>query len=215
MSTLRVPGATLHYKVRGSGPLLLLISGGSADPDLFDGVGALLGDRFTIATYDPRGNSRSPLDGPLRDLYIEELADDAHLLLAELTDEPAYVFGSSSGALTALELLVKHSDQARLIVAHEPPAFGLLPDAEEHYAFFESVHATYLSEGADAAMRLFGKGIGEERPGRPPTHTPNDGPHRQDEYAQSAPRENLAHPPMVCAPTLTRSPIPQAGWVAA
>jgi pimeloyl-ACP methyl ester carboxylesterase len=167
MGNLHVPGATLYYKAHGTGPVLLFISGGSADADLFDGVGAQFADRFTVVTYDPRGNARSPLDGPPRDLFIEELADDAHRLLLEVTEEPAYVFGSSSGALTAFELLVKHPEQVRLAVAHEPPAVALLPDAQEWRAFFESVHQTYLREGAKAAMRQFGVGVGEESAGRP------------------------------------------------
>ncbi|MEV6986901.1 hypothetical protein AB0M95_37370 [Sphaerisporangium sp. NPDC051017] len=35
---LRVDGATLHYEVRGTGPLLLLIPGGTGGAASFDGV---------------------------------------------------------------------------------------------------------------------------------------------------------------------------------
>jgi hypothetical protein len=31
-ATLKVPGATLYYEVRGAGPVLLLICGGSTTP---------------------------------------------------------------------------------------------------------------------------------------------------------------------------------------
>ena len=63
-NTLKVPGATLYYKVRGAGPLLLLICGGIYDAAGYAGLADRLADRYTVVTYDRRGNSRSPLDGP-------------------------------------------------------------------------------------------------------------------------------------------------------
>ena len=35
--TLKVPGATLHYETRGSGPVLLLVTGGAGDAGLYAG----------------------------------------------------------------------------------------------------------------------------------------------------------------------------------
>ena len=58
--TLPVPGATLFYKVLGSGPLLLLLPGGSGDAEAaFNGIAGHLADQFTLLTYDRRGLSRS------------------------------------------------------------------------------------------------------------------------------------------------------------
>jgi pimeloyl-ACP methyl ester carboxylesterase len=61
-------------------------------------------------------------------MSIEAHAEDAHLLLAELTVEPAYVFGSSLGALIGLVLVATHPDQVRLLVAHEAAVAQLLPE---------------------------------------------------------------------------------------
>ncbi|WP_017556945.1 alpha/beta fold hydrolase [Nocardiopsis baichengensis] len=36
--TLRVPGAELHYEIRGEGPLLLMVPGGSGVGEPFDAV---------------------------------------------------------------------------------------------------------------------------------------------------------------------------------
>jgi hypothetical protein len=36
--TLQLRGATLYYETRGSGPVLLLIAGGSSDAGIFEGV---------------------------------------------------------------------------------------------------------------------------------------------------------------------------------
>jgi pimeloyl-ACP methyl ester carboxylesterase len=65
--TLGVPGATLHYEVCGTAPLLLLIAGGPADAGGFAPIRNVLCDRYTVLTYDPRGLSRSPFDGEAQD----------------------------------------------------------------------------------------------------------------------------------------------------
>src|SRR2546430_8045246 len=88
-NALRVPGATLHYEVRGTGPVLLLICGGVYDAAGYAGLAAQLADRYTVVTYDRRGNSRSPLDGPPEPQQMAVHADDAHRVLAEVTDQPA------------------------------------------------------------------------------------------------------------------------------
>jgi hypothetical protein len=80
--TMKVAGATLYYEVRGSGPVLLMIPGGPADSDVFAGIAPMLAERYTVVTYDPRGDSRSPLDGTPEAWWAEVHADDASLLLA-------------------------------------------------------------------------------------------------------------------------------------
>jgi len=76
-NTLRVPGATLYHEVRGSGPVLLLICGGVYDAAGYAALADRLADRYTVVTYDRRGNSRSPLDGPPAPQRIEVHGDDA------------------------------------------------------------------------------------------------------------------------------------------
>jgi pimeloyl-ACP methyl ester carboxylesterase len=115
-----------------SGPVLLTIPGGPADSDVFAGIAPMLAERYTLVTYDPRGNSRSTLDGTPEAWRAEVHADDANLLLAAVGKEPAYVFGSSSGALVGLALAVRHPDRVHTLVAHEPPVTELLPDRQRH-----------------------------------------------------------------------------------
>ena len=127
--TLKVPGASLYYEVRGSGPVLLMMPGGPADAGAFRRIAGYLDSDYTVVTYDPRGLSHSPLDGPVKDERIVQIfADDAHRLLAATSNEPAFVFGSSGGAVIALELVARHPEQVRTLVPHEPPAPALLPD---------------------------------------------------------------------------------------
>ncbi|MFI6920627.1 alpha/beta fold hydrolase [Nonomuraea spiralis] len=153
--TLQVPGARLHYEVRGSGPLLLMIPGAPADAGTLTALATMLADRYTVVTYDQRGLSRSPLTGPPADTDVTVFAADASRLLAALTDEPAYVLGNSGGALTALELAARHPEQVRALVVHEPPLPELLPDRDQWRAAFQDVHDTYRDHGAGAAMGKF------------------------------------------------------------
>src|SRR5262244_297883 len=74
-NTLKVPGASLYHEVRGSGPVLLLICGGVYDAAGYAALAERLAGRYTVVTYDRRGNSRSPLDGPPSPQRIEVHGD--------------------------------------------------------------------------------------------------------------------------------------------
>ncbi|ARF58814.1 alpha/beta fold hydrolase [Streptomyces gilvosporeus] len=166
--TLKVPGATLHYERRGSGPVLLLIPGGAADAGLYAGMADDLAARYTVVSFDPRGLSRSPLDGPLTDQRVEVWSDDAHRLLQALSpDEDAYVYGSSSGAIVAVDLLARHPERLRRVVVHEPPLLELLDDPAPHRALFAEVRDVFRTDGAGAAMARFSQALG----GRPTERT--------------------------------------------
>ncbi|TME25623.1 MAG: alpha/beta fold hydrolase, partial [Chloroflexi bacterium] len=86
-----------------------MIPGGPADAGASQGIAAHLTDRYALVTYDPRGISRSVLNEPVEDRRVVEIfADDAHRLLATVGREPAFVFGTSGGALIGLDLGARH-----------------------------------------------------------------------------------------------------------
>jgi pimeloyl-ACP methyl ester carboxylesterase len=160
MSTLHVPGAQLWYEVSGSGPLLLLIPGGSGTGESFRQLTSYLISHYQVVTYDRRGFSRSTLDGPQD--YTQRLAtdaDDVRCLLESLSDQPARIFGNSSGALVALEVLTRSPERVQTVVAHEPPAVSLLPDAATWWAFFDGIYETSRKEGVAIARRQFAEGV--------------------------------------------------------
>jgi predicted RNA polymerase sigma factor/pimeloyl-ACP methyl ester carboxylesterase len=162
-STLKVPGATLFYEVQGSGPVLLLICGGIYDARAYGGLAQSLADRYTVVSYDRRGNSRSPLDGAPQRLNIAVHADDAYRLLRNLErDEPAHVFGNSSGAMFGMELAARHPDHVRTVVAHEPPIFELLPERDHWRTVIREVEDTFAQQGAGPAMGVFNAGFDGE-----------------------------------------------------
>ena len=55
-SLLKVPGAQIYYEVQGSGPVLMMISGGPTDAGIFSLLAAIVADRYTVVRNDPRGN---------------------------------------------------------------------------------------------------------------------------------------------------------------
>lgn len=160
IGSLRVNGAALHYEVRGQGPLLLLIPGGTGGAASFDGIADDLAAEYTVAAYDPRGMSRSTLDDLDAEQHVAEHADDAFRMLELLSPgEPAQVVGASSGAIVALHLLTAHPERIARVVAHEPPVVEVLPDAAEHRALLAHVQDTFLTQGLMPAMAVFAAGL--------------------------------------------------------
>ncbi|MFE6553658.1 alpha/beta fold hydrolase [Streptomyces sp. NPDC057746] len=166
--SLRVNGATLHYEVRGQGPLLLLIPGGTGGAATFEDIVDGLAAEYTVATYDPRGMSRSMLNEPEAEQTVAEHAEDALRIIELLSpDEPVRVFGASSGAIVALHLLSAHPERVARVVAHEPPVVEVLPDAADHRALLAHVRGTLRAQGLMPAMTVFAaglKGDGESAP---------------------------------------------------
>ncbi len=152
---LEVPGATLRYDVRGSGPLVLLVPGGAADSTIFAALVPHLVDDHTVVTFGPRGIGRSTLTGPAGEVAVQTQADDVHRLLAAITSQPARVFASSGGAVTALELVTRHPEQVHTLVLHEPPLVELLPDRDELRVAMDALAGTCRTAGPDVAMREF------------------------------------------------------------
>jgi len=165
-SFLKLTGAQIYYEVQGSGPVLLMIPGGPTDAGIFAAVAKFLTDRYTVVRYDPRGNSRSVLDGPPVEQDLDVHGDDACRLIEAMGNEPAFVLGSSGGAQIGLNLVARHRLRVSTLVAHEPPCMALLPVADDQRLFIEDVYNTYRSEGVGPAMGKFmaGAGIGGPPP---------------------------------------------------
>jgi pimeloyl-ACP methyl ester carboxylesterase len=156
--TLDVPGGNLRYDVReaeapSTEPVLLMIGYPMAATG-FTSLAEHFRDR-TVVTYDPRGVDRSESETLAGDSTPDDRAQDLHLLIERLGGDPVDIFASSGGAVNALALVAKHPEQVRTLVAHEPPAGSLLPDAEQASPAIVDIHETYMRDGFGAGMAKF------------------------------------------------------------
>ena len=155
--TLEVPGAVLTYDVRrnesSTEPVLMLI-GSPMGAAGFNALSSHFTDR-TVVTYDPRMTERSRRTDGATQTTVEEQADDLHRLIEALGAGPVDLFASSGGAVNALELVARHPEQVRQLIAHEPPDAAVLPDAEAALAAAHDIHDTYMSKGFAHGMAKF------------------------------------------------------------
>ncbi|MDQ3881181.1 MAG: alpha/beta hydrolase [Chloroflexota bacterium] len=155
--TLDVPGAILAYDVRSAAssaapPLFMLASPMSAAA--FGTLASHFADRMVV-TYDPRGVERSTKSEPTAESTPEQHADDLHRIIQAIGAGPVDMFATSGGAVNALELVARHPDDVRTLVAHEPPAAAVLPDRDAALAACHAVQATYRRSGWGAGMAHF------------------------------------------------------------
>lgn len=109
-------GTKIVYDKVGSGPAVVLLYVGPSTRISNAGLAALLADRFTVYTYDRRGRGES--SGSVEAGADREFED----LAAVLTEAggSANVYGSSGGAMIALEAAARGLSIARLAL-WEPP----------------------------------------------------------------------------------------------
>jgi pimeloyl-ACP methyl ester carboxylesterase len=145
----------LHHEVRGDGTPVLLVPGIPGDGGHFDAVARDLSRDHTVITYDRRANSRSARPDGWESTSVEEQVADATALL-ELGDGPALVYGSSVGAVVALELARTRPDQVSIALLHEMPLMTVLRDpAPVAAAMGEIIEPAFARGGPNAALEAF------------------------------------------------------------
>lgn len=196
--TVSAPGARLHYEIRGTGPLLLVIGSPMAAAEFAPLADALAADH-TVVTYDPRGYAASAVDDPDAPSSVEQRADDVTAILDDLGAQSADLFGSSGGAVTGLALVARHPGRIGTLVAHEPPLLELLPDAAEQRANTEAIVDTFHRDGFRAAWALFMRNAGFGL-------NPDDAPPMQSEPSDQELRENARFFEIDLRPTCLYAP---------
>ena len=193
---LEVPGGSVYYEVRGSGPLLLVIgqpmtSGGFAP------LADLLAEDHTVVTYDPHGVGESTVDDPSLAVTPEIEADDLAHIIDTLGAGKADVFGSSGGAVAGLALAAGHPDKVDTVIAHEPPVADMLPDASHVRTAIDGVEDAYHAYGAGAAWGKFVSAVMHDGPvteaGVPDAQWPPPG--SSDEAVAEGGSDEAATPP--------------------
>jgi pimeloyl-ACP methyl ester carboxylesterase len=132
-------GDDLYYEVRGQGQPLLLIPGGGGDGDTFAAIADRLCDEYKVITYDRRANARSTMHEP-QNFEISQQSRDVLAVLHAVGETSAFVCGSSSGAVIALDLAKTQPQAVRAVVVHEPALPRVLPQSRRWQRFFASVY---------------------------------------------------------------------------
>ena len=112
-------GLSLWYSLSGSGPAVVLHTGGGGDSDMFATAGyvdALVGGGYRVVCFDHRGHGRS--EKPLRreQHRTREYVDDVVGLLDTLGLETAAIVGYSQGMQIAIALAATHPDRVAAVV---------------------------------------------------------------------------------------------------
>ena len=161
-AAVEVVGGSLWYRTQGMGPVLILMGGGPSNADTLAPLASRLCGDFTVVTYDRRGYSRSHASdpaGPAGPAGIPLHADDARRLVADLGSGPVAVFGTSFGALVALELAATVPAALGTVIVHEPP-LGQLLAGDDRLPFDLSLDA---EKDPGAALNAIAASVGVSR----------------------------------------------------
>jgi pimeloyl-ACP methyl ester carboxylesterase len=110
-------GTTIAFERCGSGPHVILVGAALADRDGAGRLARSLAPNFTVVNYDRRGRGKSTDTAPYtRDREVEDIE-----AVLDATGTPACLFGSSSGAVLALDAATRLGPKVKAAFLYEPP----------------------------------------------------------------------------------------------
>ncbi|MEF3302232.1 alpha/beta fold hydrolase [Paenibacillus sp. GYB003] len=110
-------GTMIAYKKQGNGPSLILVASAAADHHDAAQLAEQLADHFTVYNYDRRGRGQSSDTAPYS---VKREVEDIEALI-QTAGGKACLFGSSSGAVLALEAASHLGEQVTRLYLYEPP----------------------------------------------------------------------------------------------
>jgi len=156
MTTSR-DGTTIAYEQTGTGPVVVLVSAALADRGGTRRLANRLAKDFTVINYDRRGRGKSTDTQPYA---VAREVEDIEALI-DASGGSAFLFGSSSGAVLAIEAANTLDGKVKKLFMYEPPFIvdnsrPPMPDD------FGKRTAELVSAGrsGDAVKLFFTKGMG-------------------------------------------------------
>jgi acetyltransferase/esterase len=146
-----VNGVAFHCEMIGSGPPLVIVPDGRNDCGPFARLSEILSDSFSILTFDMRGGTRSR-DPSARPVTGEMLSADVVGIMRALDIGPAFLYGCSSGGVTALTVGKTHTELVRQTLVHEASLMQDTPLPNTGFSYFEkcdAMSAAYSDVGRD------------------------------------------------------------------
>jgi pimeloyl-ACP methyl ester carboxylesterase len=150
-------GTIIAYEQSGSGPLVILVSAALADRHGATRLANDLAQHFTVINYDRRGRGKST-DTQL--YAVEREVEDLDALI-DSSGGSAFLFGSSSGSVLALEGANQLRGKIKKLFMYEPPF--IIDDSRPPMPadFGQEITGLVLSSRRDDAVKLFfTKGMG-------------------------------------------------------
>ncbi len=150
-------GTIIAYEQSGSGPALILVSAALADRSGNRRLAQHLSGRFTVINYDRRGRGASGNTSP----YTAEKEVEDIAALVDASGGSAFLFGSSSGSVLALDAAAHLGSKVKKLYMFEPPFIidSSRPPLDETLA--AAIDRQIASGNREEAVRLFfTKGMG-------------------------------------------------------
>lgn len=170
MPVLEARGVELSWSERGAGPAVLLIHETATDSSAWEPLAeALAGARARAISYDRRGWGASSAPEGYRRTTIEEHSEDAAVLIESAPAAPATLCGAGTGAVVALDLMLRRPELTAGAVLVEPPLLALVGEATEQLSGDLAAIEGAAGEGPGALAELYLSGrlgalaVGAER----------------------------------------------------
>jgi pimeloyl-ACP methyl ester carboxylesterase len=150
-------GTRIAFEQSGTGPAVIVVAAALADHKGTTKLATHLAEHFTVINYDRRGRGQSTDMPPYA---IEREIEDIEALIDHAGGQ-AFVFGSSSGSVLALDAASKLGPKVKKLFMYEPPfiidgSFPAMPDT-----FIDEIKGLVAANKRnDAVKRFFHKGMG-------------------------------------------------------
>jgi pimeloyl-ACP methyl ester carboxylesterase len=161
-TAISMDGTRIAYEQTGRGPLLILVSAALTDRDGDRPLAKQLASRFTVLNYDRRGRGKSTNT----ERYAVEREIEDLVTLANTSTGPVYLFGSSSGAVLALDAANRLGTKVTKVFLYEPPFIVDNSRPPLSGSLLNEINAALAANDRAKAITLFfNKGMGVPRPG--------------------------------------------------
>lgn len=144
-------GTSIAFEEIGTGPVVILVEPALSDRSGSAKLAKHLAGKFTVISYDRRGRGKSTDTKPYA---IEREVEDIKALI-DATGGSAFLFGSSSGSVLALEAANKLGGKVKQLFMYEPPF--IIDDSRPPMPddFIKEVSELVLAGRRNDAVRLF------------------------------------------------------------
>ena len=161
-TALSKDGTRIAYEQTGSGPAVILVSAALTDRAGDRPLARQLASSFTVLNYDRRARGAS---GNREPYAVQREIEDLEAL-AGTRPEPVYLFGSSSGAVLALDAAHRLGPKVAKVFLYEPPFIvdNTRPPLPASL-LNEIQNALAVNDRAGAVTLFFNQGMGIPKPG--------------------------------------------------